>query len=1068
MSGYYRFPTINNSTIVFVAEDDLWSVSTDNPKAFRLTTNISEVSSPLISPNGKWIAFVGTEDGNNEVYVMPSKGGPSTRLTFDGAFVKGIAAWEKDNIIFSTDFQQAFGRVSGLAKINRKGGQTSLLEYGIASNISFGYPGVVLGRNTADPARWKRYKGGTAGELWLSKDDKFNFKNLIKLNGNMACPMWIGNRIYFISDHDGISNIYSCLSSGRSLKQHTFHDEYYVRNARTDEKTIIYHSGADIFLYNISSNKSHKLEIDFNSSFVNRNRKFINPKDYLEDISINNDGSMASFISRGKSFSMGVWDGPAYQQGISDGVRYQKTRFLNDGKKVVLVSDQSGNEKLEIYFIKGRKKSKSLDLNIGRPYDMKVSPTSDQLVISNHRNELLLVDLKKSSLYKIDKSSKHPIGPNFNWSPCGGYIAYSCSFNSRLYGIKIFDLKNKKKIKVSNPILQDHSPIFDPTGKYLAFISARIFNPVYDNLHFDLGFPRGEKPYIISLNKENDSPFYKSNPKPIKDKKNDEDKDKKKKEDKKKTLTKIDFENIEDRIIAVPTNEGLFGDIGFVDNKLFYSSYSDEGSYSDIPWYDFSSSDKSTILFYDLKTNIEKVFMTSISSFTAYPLLDSIMVKSKGIIRILDASLPPTKEILSDSEYNQISGKINLNRARVSINPIKEWEQMYSEAWRLQRDFFWVKNMSGINWKKIYDRYFKLVNRVSSRSEFSDLVWEMQGELGTSHCYEFGGDYKPKRKYNIGLLGADLEFNSEIKAYRIKHLVKGDVWSGHITSPLFRPGLNIKEGMHIKSISGNKLNKSTSPNLYLVNQVNTDIELTVADENGKNDREITIKTIQNENELRYRDWVEKNRSYVHKKTKNKVGYVHIPDMSPWGYSEFHRYWLSELQYDALIVDVRFNGGGHVSQLILEKLARKRIGYDITRWMGTDSYPADSIAGPIIAITNEYAGSDGDIFSHSFKLMNIGKLIGKRTWGGVVGIWPRNLLVDGTITTQPEFSFWFKDVGWDVENYGTDVNIEVDITPKDYLKGIDTQLDRGIKEILSELKKNPVVKPTFDNKPNLSS
>ena len=376
--------------------------------------------------------------------------------------------------------------------------------------------------------------------------------------------------------------------------------------------------------------------------------------------------------------------------------------------------------------------------------------------------------------------------------------------------------------------------------------------------------------------------------------------------------------------------------------------------------------------------------------------------------------------------------------------------------------------MSGINWKKIHDRYYKLINRVSSRSEFSDLVWEMQGELGTSHCYEFGGDYKPKRNYNIGLLGADLEFDNDKKAYKIKHLVKGDVWSGHMTSPLFRPGLNVKEGMYIKSISGNKLNKSTSPNIHLVNQVNKDVELIIADEENKNDREITIRTIPNENELRYRDWVEKNRNYVHRKTKNKVGYVHIPDMSPWGYSEFHRYWLSELQYDSLIVDVRFNGGGHVSQLILEKLARKRLGYDITRWMGTESYPGDSIAGPTIAITNEYAGSDGDIFSHSFKLMNIGKLIGKRTWGGVIGIWPRNLLVDGTITTQPEFSFWFKDVGWDVENYGTDVNIEVDITPKDYSKGIDTQLDRGIKEILLELKKNPVIKPTFENKPNLST
>ena len=1067
MTGYYRFPTINNSTIVFVAEDDLWLVDTENPKAFRLTTNISTVSSPLISPNGKWVAFVGTEDGNSEVYIMPTYGGASTRLTYDGAFVKGIAAWENDDIIFSTDLQQPFGRVSGLAKINRKGGKTTLLKYGIASNISHGNPGIVLGRNTADPARWKRYKGGTAGELWLSKNGKSKYKKLIKLNGNMACPMWIDDRIYFISDHEGISNIFSCLESGRSLKQHTFHKEYYARNASTDGKTIIYHSGADIFTYNISNSQYTKVDISFNSSFINRNRKFENTQSYLEDIGVNRDGSMLSFTSRGKSFAMGTWNGPIHQQGKIDGVRYQKTRFLNDNKKVVLVSDESGDEKLEIHHIKGKKKAKSFDLNIGRPYDMKVSPKSDKLIISNHRNELLLIDLKKSTLYKIDKSSNQQIGSNFNWSPCGGYVAYSCSFNSKLFGIKIFDLKNKKKIKISNPILSDHCPVFDPSGNYLAFISARIFNPVYDNLHFDLGFPRGEKPYIISLNKDTDSPFYNAIQKPIKEQTKQNKKGKNEDKKKEDSLTKIDFDGIEDRIMAVPTSEGLFSDIGFVNNKLFYSYHDDEGSYGDIPWYDFSSSDKSTLLCYDFDANKEKVFMPNISSFKAYPDIDSILVKSSDGIRVVSATAPPSKEILSDSGYTQSSGKINLNRTSVSIDPVAEWKQMYSEAWRLQRDYFWVKNMSGINWKKIHDRYYKLIDRISSRSEFSDLVWEMQGELGTSHCYEFGGDYKPKRNYNIGLLGADIEYDSKIKAYKITHIVKGDVWSGHMTSPLFRPGLNIKQGMYIKSISGNRLNKSSSPNIHLVNKVNKDIELTILDENGKNERDITIKTIPTENELRYRDWVEKNRAYVHRKTKNKVGYVHIPDMSPWGYSEFHRYWLSEIQYDSLIVDVRFNGGGHVSQLILEKLARKRLGYDITRWMGTESYPSDSIAGPTLAITNEYAGSDGDIFSHSFKMMNIGKLIGKRTWGGVIGIWPRNLLVDGTITTQPEFSFWFKDVGWNVENYGTDVNIEVEITPEDYAKGVDTQLDRGIKEILLDLKKDPIVQPKFDKKPNLS-
>ena len=288
-----------------------------------------------------------------------------------------------------------------------------------------------------------------------------------------------------------------------------------------------------------------------------------------------------------------------------------------------------------------------------------------------------------------------------------------------------------------------------------------------------------------------------------------------------------------------------------------------------------------------------------------------------------------------------------------------------------------------------------------------------------------------------------------------------------IPPPLKRPGVNIKEGMLLIAIGGEKVSKELSPYKLLVNQIGEEVQLTVAEADGSNPHNIVVKTIPYEMPLRYREWVENNRKYVHKKTGDKVGYVHIPDMSAYGYAEFHRYFLMELDYDGLIVDVRFNGGGHVSPLILEKLARKRVGYDLSRWMGYEPYPEEAVAGSLVAITNEQAGSDGDIFSHTFKLMKLGKLIGKRTWGGVIGIWPRNWLVDGSMTTQPEFSFWFKDVGWGVENYGTDPDIEVDITPQDYIKGIDTQLDKAIEVVLEDIKNNPPLKPDFSKKPKLT-
>ena len=403
-------------------------------------------------------------------------------------------------------------------------------------------------------------------------------------------------------------------------------------------------------------------------------------------------------------------------------------------------------------------------------------------------------------------------------------------------------------------------------------------------------------------------------------------------------------------------------------------------------------------------------------------------------------------------------------KARIKIDHVAERQQMFNEAWRLQRDYFWVKNMSGIDWKKVYKRYVPLTSRVASRSEFSDLLWEMQGELGTSHAYELGGDYRQGPNYRIGFLGADLRYDKKYKAYRFIRIIRGDVWGGKTPPPLTRPGTNIKEGMLLFAINGKHLSKNTPPNKLLVNLAGEEVQLTVSGKNGKRKRIVCIKTIGDERPLRYRDWVEKNKKYVHTKTNNRVGYIHIPDMSAEGFAEFHRYFLSEITHEALIVDVRFNGGGNVSSLLLEKLARKRLGYDLSRWMGSIPYPSESVAGPIVALTNEYAGSDGDIFSHAFKLMKLGKLIGRRTWGGVIGIWPRNWLVDGTITTQPEFSFWFKDVGWGVENYGTDPDIEVDITPQDYKKEKDTQLDMAIEVVMKELKKHPPLKPKFDKKP----
>jgi tricorn protease len=390
---------------------------------------------------------------------------------------------------------------------------------------------------------------------------------------------------------------------------------------------------------------------------------------------------------------------------------------------------------------------------------------------------------------------------------------------------------------------------------------------------------------------------------------------------------------------------------------------------------------------------------------------------------------------------------------------------MFREAWRLQRDQFWTPDMSKVDWGAVHDRYLPLVDRVGSRAEFSDLMWEMQGELGTSHCYELGGDYRPEPAYQTGYLGADFEYDEQNGGWRVTKIIQGDSWGEKANSPLNRPGVNLREGDRLIAINGQPLDRDFPPTAVLVNLVGSEVTLTVAGEGEQTPRVVTVKTLSNEMPARYREWVEDNRRYVHEATNGRVGYVHIPDMGARGYAEFHRSYLAEVDRVGLIVDLRFNDGGHVSSLLLEKLARRRIGYDKKRWGEPEPYPLESVMGPIVALTNELAGSDGDIFSHGFKLMKLGPLVGKRTWGGVIGIWPRQALVDGTFTTQPEYSFWFEDVGWGVENYGTDPDIEIDNTPQDYARGIDAQLDRSIQEALRLLEENPPKMPDFSRRPS---
>jgi tricorn protease len=1068
MQGYYRFPTIYKDTIVFVSEDDLWSVPVTGGVVRRLTSNRGNIQYPSISPDGSNIAFTGIEEGHFEVYCMPIQGGTATRLTFLGVFAL-VCGWTKDStrIIFTSNTRTWHGGQMYLYSVSPKKDIPQIINVGPARTISYAPgKGVVIGRNTTDPARWKRYRGGTAGVLWVDPAGNGRYKKLIDLRGNMTSPMWIGNRIYFISDHEGIGNIYSCTPNGKGLKRHTSHADFYARHAQTDGRRIVYTAGADIYVFDPAKNKATKVEIAYHSPRVQTNRKFVDASKYIEDYAVHPSGSHVSITSRGKVFSMPNWQGPVTQHGRKREARYRLGRWLHDGARFVVVHDERTEDSLQIHFSDSTKKPYNLPkLDIGRVVELSTSPTRDDVALTNHRCELILVNLKTRKRTILDHSTYYRIA-DITWSPDGVWLAYSYPDSERTTCIKLCNTRTKKTYRATQTILTDFSPSFDPEGKYLYFLSNRHFDPVYDTMQFELSFPANRRPYLITLQKDGTTPFkYEQGAPAGIDTSLALEKHLKAAQTRQKTKkVMIDIDGIQDRVIPLPLPPALYRTIWALKDRILFSEFPIKGGIAE--YLTEEEAADGVLKFYDLKDQKTGIITSGINSFKISQNNEILIYRSAKQLRIAKP-IEKLDQKLAKQPLGPKSGWLDLSRIKVMVEPTHEWRQMYHDVWRLQRDHFWTRDMSGVDWEKIYKRYHPLLDRIGSRTEFSDLIWEMQGELGTSHAYEWGGDYRQQPQYRQGFLGADFEYVKKHDAYRITSILRGDPWENACTSPFNEPGLNVHKGDLIVAIDNVPLNKKTLPQELLVNRAKSEVSVTIASPNKKKKRTVTIKTIIDEAPARYREWVELNREKVHRISKNKIGYIHIPDMGPYGFGEFHRSFLNELQYPGLVVDVRFNRGGHVSPLLLEKLARKRIAYDIKRWGQPEPYPYESVLGPIVCLTNEYAGSDGDIFSHAFKLMKIGPLIGTRTWGGVIGITINFNLSDGGITTQPEFSFWFADVGWGVENYGTDPDIEVEITPQDHARGKDPQLDRALQECMKLLKKQKPRVPEFGKRPKLT-
>ncbi len=1092
-NAYLKQPTLSNGQVCFVTDDDLWKVTKDCQMAVRLTSGKGIACDPHFSPSGSSIAYTSNVSGQRDLYIIPASGGVPERLSFHGDVV--ISGFKNEKTIIIQSSHGTFSqRERVLFEVDIKSKAIKPLNLGHASTLKYG-PGKsrLLGRNLGNPARWKRYRGGTAGTLWVDKTGTNNFKEILtKLKTNLCNPIWIAKRIYFISDHQGVGNIYSCDEKGNQVKRHTDQEEYYVRSFSVSGDEIVYQCGGELYSKDLGAGNGEVLSFHVPSSFDQSVPRAVSPVEDLHDYVLAQDAEELTCCVRGQLFSLPPWSGAPMRLG-DEGIRYKKPTYLYNDKKdelhlAAFGMEPEGEEELFLFDMDTLESKKiATKTDWGKVYQMVASPDGSQIAISNNRCELYIVT-KAGKVTKIDHN-KHFHFAGLNWSPDGRWLAYESKLGFEKTGIKIYDSKTKKARSLITPVSIDGSPHFDPTGEYLYFIGNREFHPVYNETHFDLGFPFASRVYAVVLKDDGISPLdlhldFEPDESASEDEEEDQEvktkktktkkskaaiakeelKKKKEKEEEEKLKVEIDFEGIDNRIVPLPIPLGGYRHVMVVKDKIYWLKEPVKGI--DPNGDSWDSGGGHDLGGYDFKVRKSFQIDTGVWTMRTSRCKKYMMYDEGSDLRVIKTDQRPTEE----DGYNRKDGYVDLKRIKARVDPKNEWRQMYKEGWVLQREHFWVKNMSKIDWTKVYKRYAPLIDKVHTRFEFSDLMWEMQGELGTSHSYEFMGDYhRESYPSRSGHLGGKFKWIEKEKAFEITEVYSGDSWIKGADSPLNAPKVGLKKKDLIFALDGQPFTSSTSLDEALLGKAGIKINLTACRKKpkaGYEDKEfIVTTTLSNEHTMLYRQWVDKNKEYVHKKSKGKLGYIHVPDMGPWGYSEFYRNFLTEVNKEGLVIDIRYNGGGHISQHLLKVLAQKKVGFDTTRYFGVEPYPMYA-PGNLVCLTNEHAGSDGDIFPHSFKLMKLGKLVGKRTWGGVIGIWPRVSLNDGTIVTQPEFSFWFKDVGFDVENYGTKPDIEIDNTPKDFLNGVDAQLDKAIQVCLQETRKNPDLKPNFKKYPDL--
>jgi tricorn protease len=1042
-----RFPAIHGNQVVFSYAGDLYTVYSNGGTARKITSDIGYEMFAKISPDGKFIAFTGQYDGNTEVYLMPSEGGIPKRLTYTATLNRDdvsdrmgpnniVMCWKgNDTIIYRSRMHEFNDFIGDLFAVSVNGGPSVQLPLPRGGFCSYSPDLKKLAYNRVfrEFRTWKHYRGGQADDIWIYDFDTKKIENITNNPAQDIFPMWAGSKIYFISDRDYRLNLFSYNLDTKETKKVTDFKDYDIKFPSLGDNAIIFENGGFLYRFDLATEKAEKIIIYINEDFSIGRSRLIDVSKNITNFEISPDGSRAIFGARGEIFTVPAKNGNTRNITNTSGVHERDSKWSPDGKWISYISDASGEDELYIRSQDGKSEPLRITMK-GDVYKYQPywSPDSKKLLWSDRKERLQYVDIDSKEITIVAQATEFEIS-EYSWSPDSKWIAYSKPEEKTMQDVFIYSLESKKNIPVTDGWYTSGSPVFSTDGKYLYIISERSFTPKFGWTEFNQIYLDMSKIYLITLAKDTKSPLEpQSDEVKIKGNKEEKETDKKEsKEKQEKVDVKVDPDGIQSRIVELTTEASNYGGLESAGNKIYYIRRG-------------SNDSKPQLVMYDL----EKRKVNELGEANGFEISadqKKMLVSSNNSYFIIDL---PTQKI-------ELKEKLNLSDMKMQLDRYAEWEQIFNESWRQMRDFFFAPNMHGVNWRAMKEKYAPLVKYVNHRADLTYIIGEMIGELNIGHSYVGGGDYPKAERIKLGLLGAKLDRDPLTKFYRITKILKGQNWDKETRSPLTEIGVDVKEGDYIIAVDNKPVNKMNDIFESLVNTAGKQVTLKINSEQKEaGSHEIIVVPTDDELQLYYYNWVEDNIAKVSKATNGRVGYIHIPDMGVPGLNEFTKYYYPQTKKEGLIIDDRGNGGGNVSPIITEKLRRDPVFIDIARNSAPGFDPGGMHVGPKVLLINEFSASDGDIFPYRFRMYHLGKIIGKRTWGGVTGIRGSLPLLDGGFLNRPEFSRYdLEGKDWVIEGHGVDPDIVVDNDPALEFEGTDQQLDKAIEQILIDLKNN---------------